>query len=842
MRMDFIQSQIRDNKMFKFLFSSKKRVMGLLLGFLIVAAIPITLTFLKQRQDIRQRAEFSIPDISKFAGYNVELRVDQNGDGIFDSYYAGSQSGTTCILTLYKITDSSKIWSAEVNSCNNFVLSPVFYTKSFMGDSNRDFTIIYYGLNGGMDYHLVAGDGATGQIRFDYFMGDAPSIGILRLRGVVVADFKLSQYPGPSLFIRKTGTTDQDQKGHLFYFPQGSNSYIEITPSLQIANVPPGSQNNNYAFPGVDHPNDIYTQVYNAFNWELPCLEITEVAQYNCGVPDDGVYSGMFLDKAAVGDIDADGTDDILTTYFWRSTVYPGHPKGQVSYLGQPSYDNYYNPQNDGSYCHSGRHYGESVLAQTDSDSYLETIDLAGTTVNAFGDPYQNVSRNIALIDTLYDAPSGQIARRLSWNKPMNTVIPGCNMTLMFDNSIHIPDNGTLRDTLGKTKFVHFNRWTQTSPSTLCSHTDIPCHFDLLNKQTGFWSWEVLNASDGTLIKSVNNTYVWDVIPDGNNIWIIYSADATIWNLGFTDSSYTSAIFRGDLKIGYYDTATRQISNLTPINIQARPRLQSTPWPSFDPRTSDNFDAVKIMTVKIDGLNLPGIVFSTPSGYNLYAKTGSSWNLISSDPPLSPTSTPQIGSLIGSYKYIGICTSLCTGEFVHTMNITNENIDTSGIGTFSGSGYFDADTNTTWNVAGSVNYINKTVSFHIVYTGSNAGYTADSTGTIAPDGTMAGTGTTSQGQTATWTLTRINPTATPTNTPFPSATLTPTLSVVFCQLKSQGDANCDGKVNTDDFNIWRDEFLNVLGNKSSDFNNNGTVNTDDFNAWRDGFLDQNVTH
>ena len=75
----------------------------------------------------------------------------------------------------------------------------------------------------------------------------------------------------------------------------------------------------------------------------------------------------------------------------------------------------------------------------------------------------------------------------------------------------------------------------------------------------------------------------------------------------------------------------------------------------------------------------------------------------------------------------------------------------------------------------------------------------------------------------------------------PPSTITPIVTGSQCALHSNGDANCDGKINTDDFNIWRDEFLGLtLGSNSpknrSDFNNDGIINTDDFNIWRDGFI------
>ena len=83
---------------------------------------------------------------------------------------------------------------------------------------------------------------------------------------------------------------------------------------------------------------------------------------------------------------------------------------------------------------------------------------------------------------------------------------------------------------------------------------------------------------------------------------------------------------------------------------------------------------------------------------------------------------------------------------------------------------------------------------------------------------------------------------------------------VSCPLHSKGDANCDGKIDTDDFNIWRDLFIHGVPadyfdgsayvpcgaggcpNKYGDFNGDNIINTDDFNIWRDGFLNQSLPH
>jgi len=101
--------------------------------------------------------------------------------------------------------------------------------------------------------------------------------------------------------------------------------------------------------------------------------------------------------------------------------------------------------------------------------------------------------------------------------------------------------------------------------------------------------------------------------------------------------------------------------------------------------------------------------------------------------------------LKGDYVIDFTCTSGCSGVYTHTMDIDLMNVASS---TFSGTGYYNPDHSYTWNVTGSVNDSN--VAFHILYTGSNAGYTVDLTGLIAADGTMSGTATSSINQTFTW--------------------------------------------------------------------------------------------
>src|SRR5205814_4492030 len=91
-----------------------------------------------------------------------------------------------------------------------------------------------------------------------------------------------------------------------------------------------------------------------------------------------------------------------------------------------------------------------------------------------------------------------------------------------------------------------------------------------------------------------------------------------------------------------------------------------------------------------------------------------------------------------------------TSTYSHTMNVTNlvalSNTSTS----FSGTGTYDADPSYTWTVTGTV--AGNAVSFHIVYTGTGAGYFVNGSGTIASDGSISGTALDSNGLSLTWTM------------------------------------------------------------------------------------------
>lgn len=113
-------------------------------------------------------------------------------------------------------------------------------------------------------------------------------------------------------------------------------------------------------------------------------------------------------------------------------------------------------------------------------------------------------------------------------------------------------------------------------------------------------------------------------------------------------------------------------------------------------------------------------------------------------------------SLIGDYKYIGTCTSGCTGDYEHTLKITAVGPAAQGnSGTFKGNGFYNAQPSVTWDITGDYNLDAKTMSYHLIYTGAGAGYTVDGTGVIGSDGVMEGTSLSSQNQKGTFMFAKL---------------------------------------------------------------------------------------
>ncbi len=86
------------------------------------------------------------------------------------------------------------------------------------------------------------------------------------------------------------------------------------------------------------------------------------------------------------------------------------------------------------------------------------------------------------------------------------------------------------------------------------------------------------------------------------------------------------------------------------------------------------------------------------------------------------------------------------GHYRHTMTVINFDPST---GAFSGTGVYNLDELYIWTVTGIVSGNN--ITYHILYTGTGAGYYSDATGTITSSTSMIGTWSDINGASGTWT-------------------------------------------------------------------------------------------
>ncbi len=86
-----------------------------------------------------------------------------------------------------------------------------------------------------------------------------------------------------------------------------------------------------------------------------------------------------------------------------------------------------------------------------------------------------------------------------------------------------------------------------------------------------------------------------------------------------------------------------------------------------------------------------------------------------------------------------------TSTYTHTMMVTTITPLSTHSTQFFGTGYYNTDKSYTWTVSGMVSW--DAISFKIVYTGTNKGYTVSGNGVIARDGSVSGTASDSSGNT-----------------------------------------------------------------------------------------------
>ncbi|MCA9346718.1 hypothetical protein KC960_04470 [Candidatus Saccharibacteria bacterium] len=82
---------------------------------------------------------------------------------------------------------------------------------------------------------------------------------------------------------------------------------------------------------------------------------------------------------------------------------------------------------------------------------------------------------------------------------------------------------------------------------------------------------------------------------------------------------------------------------------------------------------------------------------------------------------------------VGIEFTCGGGTYSHTLDTVSQDVD----GNMTGNGHYNANGSYTWDFTGAIN--GDSITFTLVYTGSNSGYTLNAVGSVMPDGSVNGT-------------------------------------------------------------------------------------------------------
>jgi len=114
----------------------------------------------------------------------------------------------------------------------------------------------------------------------------------------------------------------------------------------------------------------------------------------------------------------------------------------------------------------------------------------------------------------------------------------------------------------------------------------------------------------------------------------------------------------------------------------------------------------------------------------------------------APFAHTNVWNITGTHQLIF---TVGGSSYAHTMYVAPVTPTSTTATSFSGTGKYNADPTYTWTItSGTVSYGN--VSFSILYTGTNKGYTLAATGQIKHDGSVVGTATASDGQALAFTM------------------------------------------------------------------------------------------
>jgi hypothetical protein len=241
--------------------------------------------------------------------------------------------------------------------------------------------------------------------------------------------------------------------------------------------------------------------------------------------------------SAYLEDLDGDGWEDI-TLVFHRCIYTVSSRTGQVLSNFQYDVAAAAEPASP-KWFHSGRNYGTYSPGLSRESGMLETVQVGGAAIGSFDDAIANVSRFVAVIDSVPGAP---LTRRLKWSKfygyaattfavidpKLAADPPVLRRADLVNGAIHRFSDS--RAVVNGREAVILNYFRQAAVTDGCLTAQYkvylpppfaPETYDAWLKclrknlkNPGIWTVQVLAQSDGTLLIETPNVYVWGVVAD----------------------------------------------------------------------------------------------------------------------------------------------------------------------------------------------------------------------------------------------------------------------------------------------------------------------------------------
>jgi len=248
-------------------------------------------------------------------------------------------------------------------------------------------------------------------------------------------------------------------------------------------------------------------------------------------------------------DLDADGWEDISLIYHQSVQSISPATLGELDYL---VYDVAASTEpSSPAWFHSGRNYGTHA-AVTGTDGMLRTIEVGGAPVGTFTDYNCNVSRFVAVLDSVAGNPASRTMRWSHYYGFASTIFSAYDPQYASDPSVVVARPADVMDgcvhrfsdsrsVMDGEEVIVFNYFVQDAPFDRCLEEQYALYlpptwtpekteawygcFEQNVQSMGVWGMQVLRESDGVGRTGSLNTYVWgrsdELLPSGEMVYLV---------------------------------------------------------------------------------------------------------------------------------------------------------------------------------------------------------------------------------------------------------------------------------------------------------------------------------